>query len=360
MTDEEWLDRTVGIEYDDYGNPICRRTTHPLAWTENFIMTIEEAEQVSDPEWIIPNLIIRGHLIVIPAPPNGGKTTIIWHLCQEMVDKGFRVYYVNADISGGDAKHLVQEAYERGINLLLPDMKAGLSMNDVVNNITQMNEQAEDYSDYVFIFDTLKKMTDVINKTRSKELYKVLRGLTAKGMTVVTLAHTNKYNGEDGKPIFEGTGDMRSDFDELIYLIPQHNPDGSMTVSTDPDKVRGTFEPITFNISPEREVTLQSEYVDVTEYQRRKAQLERDEPTIEAIREAISKGKIKQVDIVADCKERKIGKNAVIKVLKRYSHGPDSKWKEESGFQNNTKIYTLRGTPRGQTENQRNQENRSR
>ena len=45
----------------------------------------------------------------------------------------------------------------------------------------------------------------------------------------------------NGKPIYEGTGDLRSDVDELIYFIPEKHEDGSMTVSTDPDKTRGKF-----------------------------------------------------------------------------------------------------------------------
>ena len=169
---------------------------------------------------------------------------------------------MNADVSGGDAKQMVYDAKAQGFTLMLPDMKAGMSMDSVVERLILMNEVDADYSGIIFIFDTLKKMTDVINKTRAKELYKTLRGLSAKGMTIALLCHTNKYTDSDGKPIFEGTGDLRTDVDELIYLIPKKNDDGSMTVSTNPDKVRGAFEPITFEISPDRKVT-QAEYVDV-------------------------------------------------------------------------------------------------
>ena len=135
-------------------------------------------------------------------------------------------------------------------------------MEDVLRNLRSMAERKDDYSGIIFIFDTLKKMTDVINKKRSKELYLLLRSLSAKGMTIILLAHTNKYNDTEGKPIYEGTGDLRSDVDEMIYFIPEKHPDGSMTVSTDPDKKRGNFQPITFEIDPDRNVT-QTDYVDV-------------------------------------------------------------------------------------------------
>ena len=53
-----------------------------------------------------------------------------------------------------------------------------------------------------------------------------------------------------------------SDVDEMIYLESQRNADGSMTVSTYPDKVRNTFEAITFTISADREVS-RSDFIDV-------------------------------------------------------------------------------------------------
>lgn len=322
-----------------------------LDWTEQFQMTESEAAAIADPEWIVPNLVVRGHLIFIPAEPNGGKTTIFWHLAKGMTKDGYSVNYVNADVAGADAKKFVQEAKESGVSLLLPDMKRGLSMQDVVTHLIDMNRNGGDFSGYVFIFDTLKKMTSVINKTASAELYKVLRGLTAKGMTVICLAHTNKYPGEDGKPVFEGTGDMRSDCDEMIYLIPQKHDDGSLTVSTKPDKVRGSFVPITFEITPEREVQ-QTEYVDVAEQNRQQALLEIDQPTIEAISAAIQRGHQKQGEIIVACKNNGISKRTVQAVLKRYTKGPIRIWDAERQEKNNAICYRPRQSAPGvQSEN---------
>ena len=59
--------------------------------------------------------------------------------------------------------------------------------------------QFQYFSGQVFIFDTLKKMTDVINKRAAKDLLATLRGLSTKGMTIILLAHTNKYKGADHK-----------------------------------------------------------------------------------------------------------------------------------------------------------------
>lgn len=213
-------------------------------------------------------------------------------------------------------------------------------MEKVIDNLKIMNEEGGGFSNTVFIFDTLKKMTDVINKSRAKELYKLLRGLSAKGMTIVLLAHTNKYNDAEGKPIFEGTGDLRSDVDELIYFIPSKNEDGSMTVSTAPDKVRGKFEPISFTITPELEVIPLDKFVDVAAIKIAQTLREQDSAIIELVTDAIKAEQFTEAKIIAYIKESGlgIGWRSVKTVLQRYQ---GDLWTVERAFQKNAKQYFL-------------------
>lgn len=306
-----------------------------------FIVTKEEAALLADPEFIIDGLTVSGHLIVIAAAPNAGKTTIFFHLSGEMVSEGYKVVYVNADTSAGDAKEYVFKADEWGITLLLPDMKIGSSMDDVVVSIKEMNNEIEDLSGYVFVFDTLKKMVDVIHKSAAKGLFRLLRSMTAKGATIILLAHTNKYDDSDGKPIFEGTGDIKSDADELLYLIPEKHSDGSMTVSVEPDKTRAPIRQMSFSISPEREVILLDEYEDVTEKRMIRKQMGKDQEAIERITEAIEAKQIKQCDILEHCKNRGVSKRKVEGCLKRYSKGEVKLWEVQKGYQKNTSFYSL-------------------
>ncbi len=312
--------------------------SNPLDWTSNFTVSDEEVAAMHDPEWVIENLVVKGHMIMICAEPNGGKTTIFMHYAGEMVKAGMRVFYVNADVSGGDAKRYHQQAKEAGFELLLPDMKVGLSMSDVVARLELMNNLPGDYSNVVFIFDTLKKMTDVINKNKAKELLKMLRCLTAKGMTIICLAHTNKYKGEDGRPVFEGTGDVRADCDELIYLIPDKQSDGSILVSTDPDKKRCDMEKMTLVIHPDRSVSRKELYIDTLEARRCNQQRAKDQEHIEVIREAISEGNITVRAINAYCKEAGMGGRTTDKVRKAYK---GVEWDSMPGFSNNRLEFFL-------------------
>lgn len=330
------------------GNPFHIGLVKPkpessLSWTQEFILSQEEAEKISEPEWIYEDLVIQGHVVVIVAEPNAGKTTLMFHLAAEMA-QNYEVFYVNADISGGDAKQMVFNAQEQGFTLMLPDM-AGSSMDEVVSKLALMNQQGGDFTGCVFIFDTLKKMTDVINKNRAKELYKLFRSLSAKGMTIILLAHTNKHKGPDDKLVYEGTADLRSDVDELIYLIPERQVDGSTIVSTEPDKVRGIFSPISFEISSSRQVKALNSYIDTAQMRKQKAHINNDSMVIEAVTEAIQEGHCKQTEIVEYCKSRGIGWRKVDSVLKRYLpgnyEGLEPLWSKTRAMEKNAWLYQL-------------------
>lgn len=312
-----------------------------LDWTSEFELSKAEADAIAEPEWIIPNLIISGHIVLIPAEPNGGKTTIMFHLAGQMVKEGFDVFYVNTDISGGDAKPMVAQAKSNGFALLLPDMKVCMNMDSVLLELIEMANVDMRYDNVVFIFDTLKKMVNVISKSAAKSLFELLRSLSAKGMTIILLAHTNKYKDDEGNPIYEGTGDMRADVDELIYLIPQRHDDKSMIVTTKPDKVRGAFEPITFNIDPSRNVTLLDQSIDTTQANQVAEELKKDQAIIDSINHAISDGSINQKDIVDHCSEHAaIGERIIKKVLIRYSINGDEPATSDANMQIITHVWS--------------------
>ncbi len=300
-----------------------------------FEMSDDELNKMKDKNWIYPNLILEGHIIVIPAPPNAGKTTVMMWVAGAIADS-CEVIYVNADVGSSDVREMVLFAKEKGFRMLTPDMKLGKSMADVITLLRHFNDTSTDLSGKVFILDTLKKAVDVINKSQAKNIMSLFRGLTAKGATVVLLAHTNKHKGIDGKHIFEGTGDIKSDVDEMIYFESQKNPDGSLVVSTLPDKVRHKFEPITFEISADRQVTT-SGYIDVKSMNEEQAQRKKDQAVIDEIRESIIKDENNQQKIVEYCKCSGLGAKNVREVLRRYD---PHLWKCKKGDKN-AWIYSL-------------------
>lgn len=328
------------------------QTSTIFDWANDFILSDDEANAIANPEWIIPDLIISGHVILIPAEPNGGKTTIMFYLAGLMAEQDYKVFYVNADISGGDAKPLVKIAKDLNFSLLLPDMKTGLSIDHVILKLVGLSNSDKRLDNTVFIFDTVKKMLNVMSKDAAKRFFQLMRTLSAKGMTIILLAHTNKYPDKDGKPIYEGTGDMRADVDELIYLIPQRNDDKSMIVTTAPDKQRGSFKPISFNLAADRTVTILGEVIDTIAANKHAKVMIKDEPIINAIIAAINAGNVSQQVIIDYCSQHyKLGERSVKKILSKYAHECDSSikdelttahlWKKERGERNSYSFSIL-------------------
>ncbi len=112
-------------------NKIARKITG-LNWMNQFKVSVTEAEHYDNPTFLYNNLIIQGHVIVLVSPPNGGKTSIAMYLAKKLTEKKCYVNYVNADVGQSDAKSMVRYAEENNFTLMLPDMKLGLSMQDVV------------------------------------------------------------------------------------------------------------------------------------------------------------------------------------------------------------------------------------
>jgi hypothetical protein len=350
---DEWQEMNEPEDADAWVERLKKRDTarqmNPLGWKSRFTVSAEKIEQMADAEMIIPGLIAAGLYHVIAAPANGGKTTILMHLVPQMVARGFSVTYVNADISAVHAKEAAQQAERGGFDLLLPDLAdGGVSMLDLVRCLEQTAALDVALDREIWIFDTLKKMTEMISKTAAPRLYATLRRLTARGMTIIALGHTNKYKDADGKLIFEGTNDLRNDCDNLVYFVPVKNDDGSMTVSVEPDKTRAPLRKMTFEISTDRQVAVRDDYVDVAAMIREQKQLEDDQDVIETITALLRLGPTIQSRIIQYGQEHHIGKRTTNAVLNRYT---GKFWRYQPQYKDNAKLFELLDTAPGKRAN---------
>jgi hypothetical protein len=295
--------------------------------------TDEMMEKIGSAKFAFERLIVQGHICAFISKPNGGKTAIMNYAAAVMTEQGYQVLYINLDAGGSDLKFYHDHARRHGYELIAPDMAEGVASKDVVAMLQGMAAGGADLSNVVMIFDTLKKFTEVMSKSAGKVFYALLRKLTAHGLTVVLLGHTNKYEDENGKPIYEGTGDLKNDIDELIYLIPIKNEDKSMTVSTLVDKERAAIKDMTFYISPDREVTIKDDYVDTLEQSKLLHLLSEDQAVISFILENISPDCKSLTQLHEIAKETKAGfsRGRLHKVLERYQgvENPLCKWLRE-------------------------------
>ena len=228
----------------------------PKKLFSDLVLSESHVEEMQDATFIVPNMIVRGHMVAIVAPANSGKTALLVHFSQQIAQAGYDLYYINCDASPPDLKRHFVHAKNNNYKLIAPDAILGKSPKDVLIEFGQYLESGINLSKVVIILDTLKKFVDVIEKRAAKELYSLLRALTVRGCTIVLLGHCNKHTDRDNRTIYEGTADLRNDLDELLYLDAQKDEAKSaLRVTTRPDKVRADIKPRSFLIHlPDRRV----------------------------------------------------------------------------------------------------------
>ena len=307
-----------------------------------FAITEEEVAGIKETEFLYKKVLPRGHLIAIVGEPGSGKTTVMEYVCGQIQGN---VLYITADISSGDLPEAHRRSLAGGYQLLAPDIKVGMSMDDVIEILTRMSNGGEDLADTVLVIDTLKKITEVISKRTSAGIYKMLRGLTGRGASVICLGHCNKYPDAQGWPVYEGTGDLRSDFDELALLHAVKGDYGIVTTSlywADQGlpwgKARAMVEPITWTIDVEdnRKVELYDEWLDTVQEGKEKREAMRTSDVIREIYFKLTKhGKMNQTTII----ENLIGLHGERIIKRVLKNQIDKTWTVSRG-DHNSYIYS--------------------
>ena len=319
---------------------------HTMSWQEKvkrMTVTNEQVAAIEAAEPIFLNLVWHQQSHIWVAEPNGGKTTLATYAAAEMSDNGLTVLYFNLDASGPDIKHYQEHAARHSYALIAP-MADGTSDEDAVEVLEALQE-ADDLSDHVVFLDTLKKFTDVISKAGAKAFYSKLRNLTRKGLTIVSLAHSNKYLGENGELIPEGTGDLKSDCDNMSLLYSVEDPITLIqTVSTksrasDGGKMRARLVDITFQIDTDRQVTVSKDYVDTKSEAAQAKQEAADQPLIDIAKQCLKDTMLNQTEFMAAFKEAsQAGNKTFYRIAKAYA---GKHWKRERRFQDNMWNYFL-------------------
>ena len=235
---------------------------------EDFAVTRAYVESLGKEEFLYPNLIIQGHILVIVAMSGGGKTTFLFReVVPYLVRYDIKVIYVDADSPASEHKAMKDFADEVGFQLLNPNVNIGTGVEQLLERFRKIVDGGVDLSGRVFIFDTLKKFTNLMSKDSVKDFYSLCRTMTARGATIVFAAHANKYRSPEGYLIPEGVGDVKNDTDDLI-LFERQKKDGGIDITSVVDidqgaKTRGIFKPFSFHISADRKITHYDEHLEL-------------------------------------------------------------------------------------------------
>jgi hypothetical protein len=231
---------------------------------DKLVITKEMVDKVESTEIIWRKALVKGHVNLWVAPSNGGKTLLASLAARELSDIGYKVYYMQEDAAVGDLKEMQQQAEEHEYRLV-SSVLGETNTDEILDDLRKWTNSDINLSEYVLIFDTLKKFSEVMNKDRSKQFFKLMRTLTVRGATVLLLGHSNKNLTNDGKLIFEGVGDNRNDVDELMYIHSLVSDSSNrITFTITPDKVRSKVEKVSFTYDKDtREVNPLDSAVDL-------------------------------------------------------------------------------------------------
>lgn len=313
----------------------------------DFQVTEEKVQAMTDTKMIWRNLIASSHICIWAAPGNGGKTTIARFAAAELAASGHQVWYFQEDASAGDLPWLQAHSKKHGY-LLLNSTLANGSPEDELALLQALVEEKTDLSNMVMFFDTLKKYIDLMSKGGSREFFKLMRGLTIRGCTIIALGHTNKHKSLSGEWVFEGVADVRNDVDELYYIESlKDEATGLTTLTFKLDKVRCLATPATFELDVSTmQVMALPQVVDLKSLRLRSEQMLDDAQLIDAVRHCLGNGSMKKTElIVAATSQSSAGKHSVRRVVERYCSSdptdPHALWIETYIRQNNTHLVSL-------------------
>ena len=300
---------------------------------EKMAMTVEKVKRIESAEFIYEKLIAKGLITVVAAPPNGGKTTIAMHMARLMALKGFQVFYIDFDSSGVHIGEYFKYTHHANIEYWT-EIDTDLDAHGLINQLVQASKLDSHQSECVYIFDTLKKFTNLMNKGKVAEFMNKMRSITRNGATVLLLAHTNKRPESDGCYLFEGVGDVKNDCDNLFYLLPMKNDDGSLTVTVDlgdNSKKKALLEPCTFIIQSDRTVKLSQEYAtpeSIINY-------ENDKSEIEILLRILRNKSLNETTLIEVAQQEGISRRQCRRILRSYNF-----WHVTKGEKNAT-LYSL-------------------
>ena len=256
---------------------------------DKLVITKEMVDKVESTEIIWRKALVKGHVNLWVAPSNGGKTLLASLAAKELSSMGYKVYYMQEDAAVGDLKEMQEQAEEHDYRLV-SSVLGETSTDEILDSLRKWTNSDIDLCNYLLIFDTLKKFSEVMNKAESKQFFKLMRTLTVRGATVLLLGHSNKNLTNDGKLIFEGVGDNRNDVDELMYILSSvSNSSNHITFTITPDKVRSKVEKVSFSYDKDsREVKPLDSAVDLMSELQVQQFHERDAGIIANIRNEIT------------------------------------------------------------------------
>ncbi len=306
-------------------------------------MNREDRERALHMYFFLENILPRGFHIIIYGAAGSGKTTIVLHLMKELLEEHSEaeVYYLYLDGQLGMAANYEQYIEEEGLDDRYNIITDGTA-NELMMVVEELVTESTNPENLVIVLDTLKYLNpDIISKSTNAKVLHRIKALTGKGVTFISLHHTNK-DGEN----FAGTAEIEQDSDALLKLVTMDGDEEHTKISTliEGGRVRYFFEEqsFTFKKGDPASVEMIDGQIDTDKLEQQK----KDAYLITIIKGILtSKGSIPKSELEGLVKEDDDfdGSNKELKsVLKRYV---DTHWQiQKTGERNHIHMYSVINT----------------
>jgi energy-coupling factor transporter ATP-binding protein EcfA2 len=265
-------------------------------------MNQEDRERALHMFFFVDHLIPSGFHIVLYGAAGSGKTTVILYLCAQIAIHyhDVEIYYLYLDgqlnMAAGYEELLEEENLLDRYNIITEG-----NADEMLSEIEALvEEEGTVPENLVIVLDTLKFLNrSILNKDANAKVMHRIKALTNKGVTFITLHHTNK-DGEN----FAGTAEIEQDSDALLKIETTDAEEEHMKISTIKagGRVRFFFQPQSFRFKQgdPTSVEMLERPVDTE----RLEQLKKDEYLISIIKGLLlKKGELTKTDLEAYLKE---------------------------------------------------------
>jgi len=347
----------------------ARTSTGPLSLLNGFSVTGSSEQmrlQMLDDVFVMEGLGILGQWTTLYGSPNSGKTLLTLWLLQEQINAGVieggKVFYINADDTYRGAVDKIELAEQWGMQMLVPGHN-GFKASYVPILMQKLAETGEARG-IVLVLDTLKKFTDLMDKSAASAFGVTAREFVSAGGTLICMAHTNKHTDSDGKGIYGGTSDIVDDSD-CMYIIDKISDEGDEvsrihTVEFTNNKARGDVATSaiftyvrrtgeTYDALLKSVKRIESADADMVKKKvGRNKRLEQDDEIIQAITSSIRQGVVAKSELIKSSMADTAASKAKVKgVLERWTgdeYAEGHRWSYKAG-NHNKYSYSLTTTP---------------
>lgn len=178
---------------------------------------IDQLKKKSINDVLVLPMAMLGEATALYMTHNGGKTLFTLRFLIDSIHAGRiggkDLFYILADDTFNGQLEKAELATDTSFNLVVPDSQEGAIKADEIPALLDDLARSGSANGKIIVIDTLKKVVGMMDKTRAADFGKVVRRFVQAGGTFISLAHVNKHSGDDGKPVYEGTGDIVNDFD---------------------------------------------------------------------------------------------------------------------------------------------------